>query len=1084
MTEKPGWFQRPLASCCLLAVIAVMSVFALINSGEGRESGGDITYRITIRHYGVDAGEMEKSTAIPLEDALSAIPGADRILTISENSRVRAFVTFPPRRRFPAKNDNDRYDAVREAAQRVYETLPPSAQRPELGSSGNSQVPFWTAAVYSATVYSTAVYSSADSANSIAGSLNRNFTPSGALLEQTIKPALASIEGIAEVEIAGPGIREILILMDHDKIASLGLSLSGISGALAANDALFPAGAMLCNGSEIPIYMDARYRDTNALGEALIPLENGHVRLKTLGEIKELERDGDSISRLNGKKTAIISVTAVSGADTRILSKRIKKELDKLAGLDLEIHILEDRGAEEAAAFRSVLIAALQASVLVAFSMILLGWGKSAGPKNALICSIVIPLILIISAALLSAASFMINRKFLAGLAIGVGCAVDAVILSAEGFGFGKKSTNDNRITGRNSAKYTDEPPHIMLHRVWPPIISGGATTIAAILPLLALTTNADITVIACALGIVTIVSAFLALTLLPPLFLRRKEPDKNTELFSFPARKFNLFFTFAPDLIKKTKRHYSRFLANIVRICKRQPLFIPVLSLVISAAAVLCLVLSGADIAGEQTEDSIYVQIEFEGGLLKEEADTHLAAWAEALCEHSAVKEVQTIARTGSGNALITFDPQKIKINNLRELVRSKTIKGAFVYIPEPSREDRIYTITVSGDDAEKCRELARMAAALCSTEPGSIEQISAGQSSGGQFKETVLNFKQGGPKFTLYPRRESLAQAGVYFSHTADTVRRGIHGPVAYKRNENGRDIDVRMKFHETLGGDGILKIPISAGNAAETISIGSITEAVRTQDISAIQRENRRRIASISVRTGPGDPRIIRSRIMETLKNLELPPGYKIEFDREAIRQAEALSGKILNFLFALIFCYMIMAATEESFILPLIILASVPPSLAIPVMVLAVTGTPVNTAVACALIAVSGMTVNASVISAGALIRGLRETTTDTTGADTGGKRESFSVYRILKSRLPVLLAATGTTIAGGLPFLFLKEGNNALIKTLALVTVLGVGTSFFCSITLIPSLINIYLPHRKSGSAWRDLKVNKEFQNET
>jgi len=70
-------------------------------------------------------------------------------------------------------------------------------------------------------------------------------------------------------------------------------------------------------------------------------------------------------------------------------------------------------------------------------------------------------------------------------------------------------------------------------------------------------------------------------------------------------------------------------------------------------------------------------------------------------------------------------------------------------------------------------------------------------------------------------------------------------------------------------------------------------------------------------------------------------------------------------------------------------------------------------------------------------------------------------KTMSVYRLLRGRLPALLATTGTTIAGALPFLFLREGNNALVRILALVTVLGVAFSFFCSLTLVPSLMNLY-----------------------
>ena len=1011
MVHKQGWFGRPLAALCILAGVTILSVYIIFGSDGKREGNGDTGYRITFRHYGTDAGEMEKTAAIPLEDALSAVPGISRILTQSENGRVRAWVSFN-------RGDDDYHDAVREAAQRVYETLPSSAQRPEINSAGDLHVPFWTAAVYGTGDDESAV---------------------GPILERIVKPALSSIDGAGEVEIAGPGVREIVISLDQEKTAALGLSPSRISGALGSDDALFSGGLLRYGGLEIPLRVDGRYGGIESLGEAIIPLASGgSVRLGAVADIREKEREPDTLSRLDGKRTAIISVTAASGADPGILSGKIKKEIEKFSALPLEFRVLEDRGAEEAAAFRSALKAALEASVLVALAtVLLLGRGKAAhgGIKNGLICAGAIPLISIISAAYLCAAGFPVNRKFLAGLAVGIGCAADAVILSAEGFGRARHFSDGGTI----------------LRGIWPPLISGAVTTVAAILPLSGFTAAFDTAVIANALGTVAIVSAVMALTLLPPLFLLKNDPENFAADRRGPSSALKEWVcanSMLPLFCGKISRCVTRRFAGLVAFCVKHALFFPAAALLVSAAAIAALAAAGADTAGELSEDSVYAQIEFEGGFLKEEGDMLLASWAEDIKKHSAVREVQTGARTGSGYGLVTFDPGLSDPGGMRSLVRARTIPGAFIYIPEPSPGDRIWTITVCGDDAEKCRELAGSAASLCVTLP--------------HVKETVLNFKEGGPRLTLVPRREIMAQGGIPFSFTADTVRRGVHGPVAYKRTGEGGEIDVRVRFSPSsasagntagaLSGDDVLRIPLAASmSPAGSLRVGSLMEAVKSTEVSGIRRENRRRVASFSIRTDPGDPRLFRDKTMASLSGIELPPGYRIEFDPDAVHEAEALSGKFLNFIWAVLFCYMIIAAAEESFVLPLIILSSIPPSLAVPALVLALSGAPINAAAACAFVAVSGMTVNASVISAGELWQ--------------AGFGKTMPVYRALRRRIPALLATTGTTIAGALPFLLVRESGNSLIRILALVTVLGVGSSLFCALTLTPSLMNLYFKNR-------------------
>ena len=1027
MIERQSRFERPLASLCILAALGILSLYIIFSSDGGREDSGEISYRVTLRHYGSDAHEMERTAAIPLEDALSAIPGINQIMTLSENGSVRAYVSFRRSRRGFFAVEDDYYESVREAAQRVYETLPPSAQRPELSSSDDFRIPFWTAAVY--------------------GSGGEEL-PDGVLLERTIKPALSGIDGIGEVEIAGPGIREIVITLDQEKSAALGLSPASIAKILANNDALFIGGFFRYESIEIPLRLDGRYLDLETLGEALIPLGaaellspnavfGSSIRLKAIADIREQEREADTLSRLNGKKTAVISVTAASGTDPGLLSNRIKKEIEKFSSLPIEFRVLEDRGAEEAAAFRSVFAAALKASFLVALAAILLGIGKTGGLKNALICAAAIPLILVISAAILSAMGFPLNRKFLAGLAVGIGGAVDAVILSAEGFGRARHPREGKTI----------------LRGIWPPLFLGAATSVAALLPLAGMSDGGDITVIINALAIVTLVSVALALTFLPPLFLSKsltanylKAPRAIKSRLGINSW---LQLRCAPCL-KKIERRLTRSFAALIRFCIKKPLAFPAVSLFVSLAALLAIAAAGADTGGEWAEDSVYVQVEFEGGFLKEEGDTLLASWAADIGSRPGVREVQTGARTGSGYGLVTFDPRITNSAEIRNFVRSKTIPGAFIFIPEPSADSRIWNITVSGDDADKCRELARTAAALCSRLPF--------------VKETVLNFKDGGPRLTLVPRRELLAQGGMHFSTAADTLRRGLHGPVAYKRNNGNGESDVRIRFGSpaaAFNGDDILRIPLAVnGNTQAALRIGTIMEAEKSREVSGIRRENRRRIASFSVGTDAGDPRFFRDKIMDALKDMELPPAYRIEFDPDAIRQAEALSGKLFALVLAVLFCYMIIAAVEESFVLPLIILSAIPLSLAVPVLILVLSGASINSATACALVAVSGMSVSASVISAGELWR------------RSAGE---IGCYRILRGRIPALLAMTGTTIAGALPFLFLREGANALVRTLALVSVLGVATSFFCSLTLVPSLVNLYFRFRgkrKSCSALR------------
>jgi multidrug efflux pump subunit AcrB len=997
MTEKRNWFARPAAALCLFGGAAVLSVFVLLGGSSRRDFGTEISYMVTLRIYGTDAREMERTAAIPLEDALSSIPGMNRVLTLSENSRVRAYAVFGRDRR-----NRRAYEAVRDAAQRVYETLPSSAQRPELGSSDDSRVPVWIAAVWG--------------------------SPSGDYLEKTLKPAQEGLEGVGEVEISGPGITEIIIIPNAEKCAARNLSPRMIARTLAMNDGRFPGGSVISGGREILITADGVYPDLWSLGEALIPLDaGGAVRLGDIAEIREEEREGEILSRLDGKKTAVISITAASGADPGALSRRIREELKKFAGQALEFRILQDRGAGEERAFNSVLLAALEASVLVALTAALLTGKKMPNRIAGLVCAGSVPLILIISTAVLSRLGFPPDRKMLAGLSVGIGAASDAVILCAEKFG----GCRDCRDGGK------------VLSKLMPPLVAGAATTVAALFPLSWFSLAGDMSAITLALGTVTLVSLAAALTVLPPLFLLERKPA----LSAANRAAFTRIVRPGENICRSFRRKGTRLLATAALFSLKKPLAFPLVSLCLSVSGAAALFFAGADISVPGSGDSVYARVEFEGGFLKEEGDRLLASWARELKNHQGIERVQTSARTGSGQILVTFDPRKLKEAGVRERIRSTEIPGGFIYIPETSADERAWEITVSGDDDATCRRLAGEAAGLCAAMP--------------LVRETVLNFKEGNPRLILSPRRERLAEGGTNFSFTAETVRMGVYGPVIYKRVGEKGETDVRLRLTsgqtaETPAAEQILDLPLALPGTQGKRTAGSLVSESRDREPSVIRREDRRRTASFSIRTGPMDPRQVREKIMPALKNMELPPGYRLEFDREAIKKAEALSGTAIRFLLALLFCYMVIAAASESPGLPLVVLASVPPSLAVPILVLALSGSPLNAAMACSLVAVSGMAVNASVLVAGEFKELLAET----------GFSGQGTFYFVLRNRLPCLLATSGTTLAGALPFLFLREGSNAMVRTLSLVMVLGVGASLIISVTLIPSLVKLFWNHKE------------------
>ena len=1004
-----SWLKKKKASLCIIAGICALSLFIINNSNEKiiKNTGG--TYVVRFKHYGINAAEMERNVTIPLEDAFYSIPGIMSVQSSSENSLSNVFLRFKP-------GTQGRYEAVRDAAQIIYETLPSSVQRPEILSSNNSMIPVWSAAV---------ITNSPEDKYYIAQ-----------ILDKIIKPKLESLDGTGEVIVSGISQNEIYLIFDQEKLNHIGLSPSTVASSLAMNDSIFSGGAITQQNREILITIDGRYKDIDSLSKALIPLNDGNfIELSDIALIIQQEREPDILSRLNGKKSLGISVMGRHGADLRRLSSEIKKELLNLSNdntlMPLEFIVLSDLGAEEASAFRSVFIAALSGAFMIALISFLLTRNNNSN-YFGFFCALSIPIICLISAAVLTSIGFSVNRLLLTGIAAGIGTAVDAVIICSDRL---------RRCTNINSASFA-------LPSLAKPLFAGAATTVAALIPL-TFFENSEVKIIAYAIAIVTITAFIISLSFLPPLMLWGiNSQKKHSNFLSIISIKKT-----SNIILKKIRKSF----AFIIQFCCNYPILILFVCIAITVSAILMLLGKGIDNTNFSSEDSIYAQVEFNGGLLPEEIDYLLSNYSMQLTKITGLINIETRAKTGSGSLLISYNPKIIKAYQIRELAKQIKIPDGFIFFHENSVKDRYWQIFIYGDEDQKCRELSEELAKKCADYP--------------LIREKILNFKQGSKKLSLFPRREIIAESMISYSTAANTARIGVYGPVAYKRINLNEETDVRIRtvnaedfYHYAAGKtvsrqskESTLGILVPAGNKEilSSIQLNSIMDLKEDTEPSSIRRDNRRRYASITISTKPMDARRVKKELSALLCNNNLPPGYSIEFDPEAIRQSENISSTVFSLILSIIFCFMILAAINESLSIPLIILSSIPPSLAIPAICLVLSGSSYNSAIACAFIVVSGMTVNAAVLCVDSIHTTLQ----------SRKEKTILSIYIAIRRKMPALLATTITTIVGVIPFFFLSEDVNTLIRTLSFTGALGITGSLICSITIIPSLL--FLPNNSS-----------------
>jgi multidrug efflux pump subunit AcrB len=159
------------------------------------------------------------------------------------------------------------------------------------------------------------------------------------------------------------------------------------------------------------------------------------------------------------------------------------------------------------------------------------------------------------------------------------------------------------------------------------------------------------------------------------------------------------------------------------------------------------------------------------------------------------------------------------------------------------------------------------------------------------------------------------------------------------------------------------------------------------------------------------------------------------------------SDRLRGIAWSFVVAACLSYMVMAALTESFGVPIAVLSALVPSLAVPALVVLASRVQLDSSIACSFVAVSGMAVNASVLTVDEWRLGTRRR------ADS-----AYELYALVRARVGSLAATCGTSVAGAVPFLFLREEAGSLVKSLALVAAAGTGASFFVAVVVVPALV--------------------------
>jgi heavy metal efflux system protein len=207
---------------------------------------------------GMVAEEVERQITFPVELAMGGMPGLEELRSASMFGLSVVIVTF--------RDGTDIYFARQLINERLGTvTVPPGTERPEMGpvSTGLGEVFHY-----------------------LLVPTGMSLTDVKTLQEWTLKPALKSVPGTAEVNAWGGLNKQYQIRVDPALLRKYDLSFDRVVEAIPRNNFNVGGGSIARSGDAVLVYGVGRTTDIDQIGRIVIASSNGvPIRIRDVGEV-------------------------------------------------------------------------------------------------------------------------------------------------------------------------------------------------------------------------------------------------------------------------------------------------------------------------------------------------------------------------------------------------------------------------------------------------------------------------------------------------------------------------------------------------------------------------------------------------------------------------------------------------------------------------------------------------------------------------------------------------------------------------------------------------------------------------------
>ena len=840
---------------------------------------------VTTIYYGADPDVVAGFITTPLENAIAQANGIDYMNSVSQSSVSTITVTLR------LNYDADKaLTEINTKVASVLNQLPPGTLQPTLTVKIGQTIDAMYIGFNSDTLAS----------NQITDYLTR-----------VVQPRLQAVPGVQTAELLGQKVFALRAWLDPQKLAAFGLTATDISQALSANDYISGIGNTKGQMVQVNLSASTSLHSAEEFRNLVIKQSGGAiVRLKDVANVTLGAEDYESEVGFDGKQAVYIGILVAPTANLLDVIAGIHKvfpEIQALLPHGLNGEIIYDSTEFVHSAINEVIRSLAEALIIVTVVVfIFLG-----SMRASIIPTVAIPLSLIGTLIILLILGYSINLLTLLALVLAIGLVVDDAIIVVE-----------------NVSRHLEEGMAPMdaairaARELGGPIIAMTVVLAAVYVPIgfQSGLTGALFAEFAFALvGAVTI-SGIVALTLSPMLcsrLLKAPDPERGgweSRLTLFIDRQFH-----------RLRGSYERWLHGSLNT-------LPV-TLVFAAIVLFSIYFLFASAKTElaPTEDQgvVITQSVAAPNATLQQRQMYSRQVYNIFAAHPETEHVFQLDIPGQSIAgLVTkpWDQRTQTTNTLQPIIQQEVGKVAGVRIAafQPPALPGSFGLPIQF--------------VLVTTEPferlNTVAQQFLQQSlASGMFIFLDCDLKIDNPQSNVIIDRDKTAQLGLRMSDVGSSLSALLGGGFVNYFSMSGRSYKVipQVQQRYRLNPQQLLDyyIRTADGTLVPLSTIATVITKTVPESLNHFQQLNSATIVGVAM---PGVAQGDALKFLQDLAARTLPEGYTVDYGGLSRQYVQETSGFIATFGFALIIIFLSLAALFESFRDPVIILVSVPMSIA--------------------------------------------------------------------------------------------------------------------------------------------------------